>query len=64
MGTELTNFLSDLGVSTMENALPLPLFTTAALMNYVPKSMARICADVKETRRVTRIVRDFWSTVI
>lgn len=48
----------------MENALPLPLFTTAALMNYVPKSMARICADVKETRRVTRIVRDFWSTVI
>jgi hypothetical protein len=40
--TELTNFLSDFGVSTIENALPLPLFTTAALTNYVPKSIAKI----------------------
>ncbi len=42
INTELINFLYDLAVYTMENAFPLPLLTTAALMNSVPKSIANI----------------------
>jgi hypothetical protein len=44
----------------MENAFPLPLLTTAPLINYVPKSMAKIWLTVrvkKERRvRISRII--------
>lgn len=51
------NFLYDLGVSTIENALPLPLLTTAALMYSVPKSMANIwqCATIAIDKMVNML---------
>ena len=60
--TELINFLYDLGVSTIENTLPLPLFTTAALTNYVPKSIANIWLVTKVTN--VNNVRIYWRIFI